>query len=269
MLICYNCQSPGHLSKFCDQPAKWTRCPTCRRVCRNQKDHYELCSNSGFVSTYINYPNTARFATMAAHLEIDSRDAIYLMDGPHPMDVSARNSDLSPVQIDANNGLLLGGRGQFQYFQWHPTDDRRCVINIMDANAVRFSIRLYNNIFYVNKKIRVNSNGRVEFREGPVDNQIQSNAEMTFKVDTHRNFIVRVMAFGAIYSFEVAADGVLYKTPVDCPICYESILNQASCLTECQHYFCTKCILQWMSCSSCCPLCRHQLAEKKLRYFNL
>lgn len=194
--------------------------------------------------------------------------SIYLMDGPHPMDVSARNSDLSPVQIDANNGLLLGGGATFKYYQWHPTDDRRCIINVMDANALRFSVRLYKNVFYVNKKIRVYSNGRVEFREGPLDSQIQSNAEITLKVDTHRNFIVRIMAFDAIYSFEVAADGVLYRAPVDCPICCESISNQECRLTECRHYFCTKCILQWMSCSSCCPLCRHAISENTLRTIN-
>lgn len=51
----------------------------------------------------------------------------------------------------------------------------------------------------------------------------------------------------------------------DCPICYESI-NQSTgcCILSCSHSFHIKCLTQWTSDASTCPMCRHALSDIEL-----
>jgi len=54
-------------------------------------------------------------------------------------------------------------------------------------------------------------------------------------------------------------------TENDCPICYESI-NQTTgfCVLSCSHSFHIKCLTQWTSDASTCPMCRHALTDIEL-----
>jgi len=42
----------------------------------------------------------------------------------------------------------------------------------------------------------------------------------------------------------------------ECPICYESIPPSNLCLTNCNHSFCTQCIMKSLKTKSSCPCCR-------------
>ena len=51
-------------------------------------------------------------------------------------------------------------------------------------------------------------------------------------------------------------------TENDCPICYESITQTTGCcILSCSHSFHIKCLTQWTSDASTCPMCRHSLTE--------
>ena len=54
-------------------------------------------------------------------------------------------------------------------------------------------------------------------------------------------------------------------TENDCPICYESITQTTGCcVLSCSHSFHIKCLTQWTSDASTCPMCRHTLTEIEL-----
>ena len=54
-------------------------------------------------------------------------------------------------------------------------------------------------------------------------------------------------------------------TENDCPICYESITQTTGCcILSCSHSFHIKCLTQWTSDASTCPMCRHSLTEIEL-----
>ena len=55
-------------------------------------------------------------------------------------------------------------------------------------------------------------------------------------------------------------DDVVKKTETDlltCAICLEDITSKkARCTLECDHTFCTKCVLRWIDKHNTCPCCR-------------
>ena len=59
--------------------------------------------------------------------------------------------------------------------------------------------------------------------------------------------------------------GYAKMTENDCPICYESITQTTGCcILSCSHSFHIKCLTQWTSDASTCPMCRHSLTEIEL-----
>lgn len=137
--VCFNCFKPGHLSIRCPVRSKYTRCCVCNRVCEKSEDHFWACANKEFVLQFIERPDGARSATLVADIEFCTNSALYLLNGLEQMNISG---DFLPIQVDANNGLLLGNQKNLKYYHWYPAANRRCVINVMDAtNIVRFSVR--------------------------------------------------------------------------------------------------------------------------------
>ena len=58
---------------------------------------------------------------------------------------------------------------------------------------------------------------------------------------------------------------VAKMTENDCPICYESITQTTGCcVLSCSHSFHIKCLTQWTSDASTCPMCRHALSDIEL-----
>jgi len=47
----------------------------------------------------------------------------------------------------------------------------------------------------------------------------------------------------------------------ECSICYETMGDKNSCVTECGHKYCLKCLLIAMERNNTCPMCRHVLKE--------
>jgi len=47
----------------------------------------------------------------------------------------------------------------------------------------------------------------------------------------------------------------------ECSICYDAIGNKNSCVTECGHQFCFKCIATSMQYNNTCPCCRSNLVD--------
>lgn len=188
------------------------------------------------------------------------------MDGPEPINIS---ENFAPINIDSNHGLLLGRDKKVEYYQWYPSANRRCVINIMNANnVVRFSVRLMNNFFVVNKKIRVRSNGNIETRDDVPENETLP-AELTLKVGTESNFKITILAFDKFFTFEITDDQVIYLPPawtgVECSICYDSMVGADVKMTPCGHLYCTGCIYQSLIEKSECPLCRKHVTIENLR----
>lgn len=183
------------------------------------------------------------------------------MDGPQPMNISTA---FAPIQIDANYGLLLGAEKSVKYYQWHPATNRRCVINVLNAqNTVRFSVRLTSDSIVVNKKIRVHPNGTVEHRNTPVQNEI-SSPEVTFKVDTEQTFNITIFAFEQNFTFAILPDTIEclppHHTPVECPICYNNMIKAEVKITRCGHIFCTGCIVRALTNKNTCPVCRKNVS---------
>lgn len=208
--VCFNCYQKGHLSINCPIPSKFTRCDVCHRVCKEPDDHWELCALKHFKSEYITTPDSARSGTLLADIKFAVKSAVYLVYSNQQVDVSG---DFLPMQINGKNGLLLGNKKNIKYYEWYPPTNNRCVVNVMDSkNIVRFSVRIMDDAFIVNKKIRVRRNGLVEFREGIVTNPIMEENIM-FKVDQERRFDMTVYAFGQNYAFEVSQDDVKYVQP--------------------------------------------------------
>ena len=54
-----------------------------------------------------------------------------------------------------------------------------------------------------------------------------------------------------------------YNSGIDCPICMEQIINPLK-LELCNHYFCSKCISQWMYAHKTCPCCRKEATFREL-----
>lgn len=165
------------------------------------------------------------------------------MDGPQEIDIS---QEFAPIQIHANFGLLLGKAKNLKYYQWFPGTNHRCVINAMDSeNIVRFSVCLLDDVFYINRKIRVRQNGSIEYRRGPVENEIY-RAELTLKVDTQRKFRITIFAFNQNFLFEVSQNEIKLVpsewTSIECSICFELMFETTVKLTPCGHMFCTVCI---------------------------
>lgn len=261
--VCFNCFKPGHLSIRCPVPSKYTRCFICNRVCETPEDHFWACANKEFVSNYIVQPNTIRPATLVADIKFQTNAPLFVMDGNDPVAITD-----SPIKIDSNNGLLLAKEKSFKYYHFYPSENNRCVINVMDGTQnVRFSLRHQKDSFFVNKRIRVRENGSVEHRNETVDNQVLP-AELTLKVDTERRFNITLFAFQQNFSFEIFRDQVEYlpqeSASLECSICYDNMIGQHVKVTPCGHMFCTKCILQALLDKSECPLCRKTVRESAL-----
>lgn len=159
---CFNCHFKGHLSANCPQDQKTTRCYLCKRVCPTTDHHYWAYTNRTFISQPIENPGQAiRTATLAANVQFFTKSNLYLMDGTAPIDISG---SFAPMQIDSNHGLLLGRDKKIEYYQWYPSENHRCVMNVMAWNNVRLSIRLVKDFVVINKKIRVRCDGTVEYR---------------------------------------------------------------------------------------------------------
>ena len=58
-------------------------------------------------------------------------------------------------------------------------------------------------------------------------------------------------------------DSQHYNSGIECPICIEPIKNPLK-LEKCSHYFCNKCISQWMYKNKTCPCCRSQATFREL-----
>lgn len=264
--VCFNCYLPGHLSIRCTHPSRFSRCFDCKRVCERPNQHYWGCSNKQFISRYIEQNNKLRSATQVAEWKFLTRFPLYVMNGPEPINIS---ETFAPIQSNTNFGLLLGNSKHIEYYQWNPMIDRRCVINVVDVeNVVRLSVRLLENVFYINKKIRVRESGSVEYRNGPVENQV-SPAELTFKVDTLLKFRIAIYAFHQTFLFEVSQNEVKLISPewtsLECSICYDTLYDRTVKLTPCGHMYCTHCILQSCNEKSECPLCRKAIRINDLR----
>jgi hypothetical protein len=54
-----------------------------------------------------------------------------------------------------------------------------------------------------------------------------------------------------------------YNSGIDCPICMEQIINPLK-MEQCGHYFCSKCISQWMYEHKTCPYCRQEVTFREL-----
>lgn len=199
-------------------------------------------------------------------MKFSTRYPLYLIDGPQQIDIS---QDFAPIQIQANFGLLLGRAKNLKYYQWLPGTNRRCVINVMDSeNIVRFSACFTDDALYINKKIRVRQNGSVEYRRGPVENEIY-RAELTLKVDTQREFRITIFAFNQNFLFEASQNEIKLIpsewTSIECSICFATMFGRTVKLTLCGHMFCTACILQACEEKNECPLCRKIIRTNDLR----
>jgi len=51
----------------------------------------------------------------------------------------------------------------------------------------------------------------------------------------------------------------------ECSICYETMGDKNTCVTECGHKFCLKCLLMAMDRNNTCPMCRHVLKDDSRR----
>lgn len=49
----------------------------------------------------------------------------------------------------------------------------------------------------------------------------------------------------------------------DCCICFETIGEKNTCVTECGHKFCLKCLMTAMTRNNACPMCRTQLIDEQ------
>lgn len=257
--LCYNCLKPGHQSIRCPEPSRYTRCFSCSRVCETPNDHFFACSNKEFKSRFI-HPGSTKAATLVADLKISTIFPLYLMDRSNEIDLSA---DFPPMKIDTDNGLLLGKAKSIEYYQWFPSIDKRCVINVMDAeNTVRFSVRLQDEVFIINKSIRVRKNGAIEYRNEKVLDLMQK-AELTLKVDTVRKFSISIYAFKQRFTFEVSRDGILYVHPgwttLECVVCFDNMFEKTIKKLKCGHLFCSPCIYQALEDATRCPLCREKV----------
>jgi hypothetical protein len=50
----------------------------------------------------------------------------------------------------------------------------------------------------------------------------------------------------------------------ECVICKKNIGNQNNCITECNHKYCLKCLLEHLKRNNSCPLCREKIIEEPL-----
>ena len=50
---------------------------------------------------------------------------------------------------------------------------------------------------------------------------------------------------------------------MSCPICLEKLKKTNFSITECNHTFCTTCLLTSIQENNNCPLCRKELIKKK------
>lgn len=270
--LCYNCHEPGHISRRCPSPQMYTRCHVCRRVCRNPNCHYFACSNREFVSECIANPELPpqfpQQATLVADIKLVTKSQIYLSNDSEPLNISG---NVAPIQINSN-GLLLVNDKNIKYFQWHPAENQRCVINIANARSVvRCSLCLLNGSFVINKRIRVRSeNGVVEYRENPPDFKI-SESELTIQVDTVRDFNVIIYKLDQPFTFKVSSEEIIHLpenyNSLECPICYEDMTNENRDLrySICGHIFCTSCISRSLQTYKHCPICRNPVRMNELR----
>lgn len=265
--LCYNCFQRSHMSINCPFPPKYSRCENCFRVCKNENDHFWACCDKSFVSEYIG-DTEAQSTTLLADITFDMKSSLHFVNESKNQQVDV-SGDFLPLQLNRRNGLLMGRRKNIKYYEWRPSDNHRCVINVMDSNnIVRFSARFLKNAFIINKKIRVRIDGTIEFRNEVVRDEIMT-ADVMLKASQDHSFDISIFAFGKNYSFEVSQNGVEYLPPdstkLDCPICYEVLVGQNVKVTPCGHMFCTVCILESLKDSQHCPICRKNICEDTLK----
>lgn len=265
--ICFNCYNPGHQSIRCPEPPNYTKCYLCKKFCQNPDDHYWACDNRDFVSQKIYQPGKAvRSGQLVAHIKFFVRGRLEVMDGTNTINI---NDDTIPMQINANHGLLLGDSKEVKYYQWHPDENHRCVVNIQVDQIVRLSIRFTKNFFVINKKIRVRTDGRIEYRNDAPNDEILP-AEVTFNVaEQSQKFKLSIYAFGQSFSFEISRDQIKYLAPgwigIECPICYESMVEKNGLMTPCCHLFCTTCLYRSLLSREACPICREKVTFETVR----
>lgn len=59
--------------------------------------------------------------------------------------------------------------------------------------------------------------------------------------------------------FIMRSENELQNAVEECPICYDSIQPSNLCLTNCNHQFCTDCIMKSLKNKSSCPCCREKI----------
>lgn len=65
---CFNCNADNHVSEFCPEPQKYTRCGHCSNVCLNQSAHKIWCRTPEFVSVDL-FPEREKIVEQIAQAE--------------------------------------------------------------------------------------------------------------------------------------------------------------------------------------------------------
>lgn len=69
---CYNCGDSTHVSKFCTQPQRYSRCGRCQNVCLNQSAHKIWCTDPNFISVLLPVNQNQAAGGIAENFEVDS-----------------------------------------------------------------------------------------------------------------------------------------------------------------------------------------------------
>lgn len=192
--VCFNCQLPGHISEFCPDPPKKTRCPSCKKVDFHTPD----CKNNKFKSQYTSTSTTV--FKMLNQLKLDFQH----VESEFKVQDFRREVPIGPIPlwlsvIDAHVGQV--GARSLEFATSRPM--KRNITFIDQNNKPILSFVFYCNVLIINERFEINEKGNISFNVN-ARNEIKVPIVCEIRLRTIENpFKMRVTWYGHKHVFQV------------------------------------------------------------------
>lgn len=202
--VCFNCGKSSHLSRFCPEPAKFTRCPICDNVCFNENSHKRYCSNTGFLSAPIEQVDNV--AEITPFMDIYFNPIVKLT-------IKSKKDDTDGKYFWCTSANMMVSQYDAHVVFHSSTTKMRSIAIVDHRNQLRMKI-VASHYLKINDHYSISSNGLIQynrFNEQKVDDSVDCVLKVVLNAEV---VYARIGWAGKYYIFDIYPDGVIYRDPI-------------------------------------------------------